>query len=168
MRTSKRAVLPASVTLLAVAAALLAGVAAAQPAGGEVHVWESDTATTNAIVLTGAVSDYGTDHEGVAGTHHQINKLVLSKGTFEVNVGKLAAKTHMDTASCTLTGHGTGPVPIVDGSGTGAYAGITGTTRAALTVVIVLPKTAAGKCAQNGKPLTDFGFVTATGKVSIG
>lgn len=59
-------------------------------------------------------------------------------------------------------------MPIVDGSGTGAYTGITGTAKTALTVVIVLPKTAAGKCAQNGKPLTDFGFVTATGKVSIG
>jgi hypothetical protein len=63
-----------------------------QPAGGVVHVYESDPSLTSSvgnIILTGAISDHGKDHQGVAGKHHTINKIVLSKGSFEVDVAKL-------------------------------------------------------------------------------
>ena len=58
--------------------------------GGEVHFYEADTALSGnfgTVVLTGAVTDHGIDHQGVAGGG-VINKLVLSKGSFEINVGE--------------------------------------------------------------------------------
>src|SRR5690348_914428 len=61
--------------------------------GGEVHFYEADTALSGnfgTVVLTGAVTDHGVDHQGIAGGG-EINKLVLSKGSFEVNVGGFGA-----------------------------------------------------------------------------
>ncbi len=52
--------------------------------GGGVHLYEADTALAGnlgTVVLTGAVTDHGIDHQGVAGGG-TINRLVLSKGSF--------------------------------------------------------------------------------------
>ena len=141
-----------------------------QPAGGVIHVYESDSSLTLSvanIILTGAISDHGKDHEGVAGKHHTINKLVLSKGSFEVDVAKLNPPTRLDTKSCTFSSSGTAMVPIVSGSGTGAYRGLTGTTKATLTLIGVLPKTKTGACNEKAAPVAGFGWVKASGKVSF-
>jgi hypothetical protein len=58
-------------------------------------------------------------------------------------------------------------VPIVAGSGIGAYRGLTGTTTATLTVAGVLPKTKSGTCNQKAAPLAGFAWVKASGKVSF-
>jgi hypothetical protein len=153
-----------------VAAAAIAGAAIGQTTGGPIHVWESDNLASSGpshIIITGAISDYGKDFHGVAGKQHQINKLVLQKGSFEVNVLKLSAKTHLNPGSCTITGTGTGTVPIVPGSGTGAYAGITGSTRATITLAFVVPKTATGTCKMNGNVVTGFAFIAGSGRVSF-
>jgi hypothetical protein len=152
------------------AAVAIANAAIGQTAGGPVHVWESDNLASSGpsqIIMTGAISDYGKDFHGVAGKQHQINKLVLQHGTFEVNVLKLAAKTQLDKASCTLTGSNPGVVPIVPGSGTGAYTGITGSFEAQLRLAFVVPKTASGGCSMTGKVVTGFAFITALGRVSF-
>lgn len=170
MRTAKRLVPLAAV--LAIGAVLTVDIASGQAAGngGTFHVWETDNLVTGAtsIIFTGAVNDYGVDHIGVAGKHHQINKIVLQNGSFEVNTAKLNVKDHLVLGSCTIVGKGSGPVPLVPGSGTGAYANVTGTSRATLEEVVVLPKTAAGGCdtSANATPLAGFAWVTATGHVS--
>lgn len=154
--------------------ALLVGepaVSVGQPTGGVIRVYESDPSLTSSvgdIILTGAISDHGKDHEGVAGKNHTINKLVLSNGTFEVNVGKLHPPTRLDSASCTFSSSGTATVPIVKGSGTGAYRGLTGTTKATLTVIGVLAKTKSGTCNQKAAPIAGFAWVKASGRVSFG
>jgi hypothetical protein len=153
--------------------ALLVGEPAAgvgKPAGGVIHVFESDPSLTSPvgnIILTGAISDHGKDHAGVAGKNHTINKLILSKGSFEVDVAKLNPPTRLDTKSCTFSSSGTAAVPIVTGSGTGAYRGLTGTTKATLTLIGVLPKTKSGTCNQKAAPLAGFAWVKASGRVSF-
>jgi hypothetical protein len=153
--------------------ALLVGEPAAgagKSAGGIIHVYESDASLTSSvgdIILSGAISDHGKDHEGVAGKNRTINKLVLSKGSFEVDVAKLNRPTRLNPNSCEISSSGTARVPIVRGSGTGAYRGITGTTKATLTLIGVLPKTKSGACNQKAAPLAGFAWVKASGRVAF-
>jgi hypothetical protein len=89
-----RARVLAPLAILGVVPAILVGgsaVAGGKSVGGVVHVYEVDPSLTSPvgnIILTGAIADHGKDHEGVAG-NGRFNKLVLTKGTFEVNVSKL-------------------------------------------------------------------------------
>jgi hypothetical protein len=148
---------------------LVAGAqASGQPAGGVVHINEYDppTAHPGTVILTGAIFDHGSDLAG-SGPNHTYNKLVLTKGSFEVNVGKIKVHQHLDTASCTLVVRGAGSAPIVKGSGTGVYQGITGTSRAKTGFTGVFPKKPNGSCNTNVPPKTGFGWVTAVGQFSF-
>jgi len=156
--------------ILALAAVPTVDIASGQAAsnGGTFHAWESDNPVsgTTSIVFTGAVNDHGVDHIGVAGEHHQINRIVLQNGSFEVNVANLNVPLHAAPGSCTATGKGSGSVALLPGSGTGAYSTMTGTSRATITEVLMFPTTASGGCDTNGKLLAGFAWVTATGHVS--
>ena len=149
---------------------LVAGAQAKGPsAGGLVHVYEYDPPTNvpGTIILTGAIADHGQDRAGVAGPHHTYNKLVLTKGSFEVNVGKIKIHQHLDKTSCTLVVHGSGPVPVVKGSGTGAYQGITGTSRAKDGFIGVFPRKPNGSCNMNASPVAGWGWANAVGRFSV-
>lgn len=167
-----RARLLAPLAVLAIVPALLVGGSAAaggKPAGGVVHVYEVDpslTSTVGNIIFTGAIADYGKDHEGVA-AKGTVNRLVLTKGTFEVDTSKLPVNPPIDPKTCAIAGSATGPVAIVSGSGTGAYRGIRGTVKTTVTVAGVLPKLKNGKCNSNGAPVAGFTWVKASGKVSF-
>ena len=57
------------------------------------HLYEADTAlagTLGTVIITGAITDYGTDHQGCPGDG--INRLELSKGSFSINVNDLGGK----------------------------------------------------------------------------
>ena len=143
--------------------------ASAQPAGGVVHVSEYDPATPDpgTVILTGAIFDHGVDQAGFAGPNHSYNKLALTKGSFQVNVGKLKIHQHLDTKSCTLVVRGSGQVPIVKGSGTGAYRGITGTFHSETSFQGVFPKKANGSCNMSAPAKPGFGTVNAVGRASL-
>ena len=131
-----------SAALLAVSGGLAS--AAGTPAGGEIHLYEADTATAGSVgtaILTGAITDYGTDNQGIAGGG-TINELDLQKGSFRVDVGKLSNKLNfpVDSQTCSSAGSATAPVPIVKGSGTGAYIGISGTFVTRVTVAGIQPR----------------------------
>jgi hypothetical protein len=166
-----RARLVAPLAILGAVPGLLVGgsaVAGGKPAGGVVHVYEDDSSlTTNLgnIILTGAINDHGKDRQGVAGKG-TINKLVLTKGTFEVDTSKLTLNPPLDAKACTLAGSSTGPVSIVAGSGTGAYRGVRGTVTTTVTIVGVLPKKN-GKCNTNAAPVAGFSWVKGSGRVSF-
>ena len=159
----------AAASLVATGGLIVGAEASGQPTGGVFHWYEYAPPTTvpGRIILTGAISDHGLDRGGVAGPNHTYNKLVLTKGSFEVNAGKLKVHQHLDTRSCTLVVHGSGPMPIVKGSGTGAYQGITGTSRAKTGFVGVFPKKADGSCNMNAQPKTGFGWSSAVGRSSL-
>lgn len=90
-------------------------------------------------VLTGAVGDYGPGvtvfPDGrVDPSHTSQLELNMSRGSFRLNVAELDTRfvqaiTHgsYDPATCSVHATFTGDVPVVPGSGTGAYRGITGT-----------------------------------------
>ncbi|HEX3830500.1 MAG TPA: hypothetical protein VHW04_00945 [Solirubrobacteraceae bacterium] len=167
-----RARLLAPLAILGAVPALLVGgsaVAGGKPAGGVIHVYEVDSSLTSNrgdIILTGAINDHGKDRQGVA-AKGTINKLVLTKGTFEVDTSKLTVNPPLDPKTCTIAGSSTGPVSIVAGSGTGAYRGLRGTVTTTVTIVGVLPKLKNGKCNGNAAPVAGFSWIKASGKVSF-
>jgi hypothetical protein len=136
----------------ATAGAATAAIAGAATAGAHAQtarlvVWSvnSDGPDFQAI-LTGAIGDYGpglTVHpDGTPDPSHGSElSLRLGHGSFRLSIGKLdAAFAHAairwpyDRATCSIHGTITGTVPIVPGSGTGAYRGIAG----AFTVTLSL------------------------------
>jgi hypothetical protein len=142
------------VPLAAVSAVLLAvsaGLASASGTStqGNVHLYEADTAVAGnlgTVILTGAITDNGTDHQGdpVDG----INRLEFSNGSFSIDVAKVGSMLQslpLNPTTCSSDGTVTAPVPIVDGSGTGAYQGISGTFNITASVAFILPRLH-GKC----------------------
>src|SRR5689334_15016169 len=99
--------------LAMVSAALLAvsvGFASASGTStqGEVHVYEADindAGNVGTVILTGAITDYGTDYQG-AGLDGS-NRIVLTKGEFAVDVSKVGTKLHnlpVDPTTCSADG----------------------------------------------------------------
>jgi hypothetical protein len=128
------------VALLAiVSAAVLAtctGLASASgpSTAGPVHVYEADTNPaadaagngTATVVLTGAITDYGTDQHGTNG----INTFNLQGGGFAVDASAAENKLGRvanDLTTCSYNATVNAPIPIVPNSGWGKYQGITGT-----------------------------------------
>jgi hypothetical protein len=138
--------------------------------GGEVHLYEADTAldgNVGTVILTGAITDHGTDHQGVAagGTY---NRLVLSKGSFEINVGPIGNLLNfpVNPATCSADGSAKAPIPIVAGSGTGAYQGIRGAIETTVTFAWILPRLANGQCNTNATRYPGIGIANGAGTVS--
>lgn len=161
--------------LALISAAVLAasgGLAAADGSstGGKVHVYEADTALAGSlgtVILTGAITDHGTDHQGVADGGNY-NRFVLSKGSFEINVGPIGNLLNfpVNPATCSADGSATGPIPIVDGTGTGAYKGISGTIQTTVTFAWILPRLANGQCNTAATRYPGIGLANGAGTVS--
>jgi hypothetical protein len=141
----------AGVLITAGATSLAAPAASASSsARGLVHVYSIGTATsqTQTVVLTGAIGDAGT--LSVTGPTDTVN---LSKGTLVIDLSKGSAaeneifdhlRTVVAPASCSMNSSYTAPVKIL--SGTGAYAGATGTLVVRTSDVGVFPRTSSGAC----------------------
>jgi hypothetical protein len=158
-----------------VAAALAAGTSvslastSATASSGIVHVYEiGGVGPTDQDVITGAFTDYGVDHTGAL-DHGMVNKVVLSKGSFEANVKKLFAKTKatVNPKTCSIVLTSTAPVQL--SHGTRAYKGIRGSITVKLVDAMVMPRLKNGQCApgeSSAKPLAEVGLVTGSGRVS--
>jgi hypothetical protein len=162
---------------LAMGAALMLGTAGgaasahAGPAvrGGVLRVYETGTGgPTNSDVLTGVIGDHGVDNLNVL-DHGNANKLVLTKGSFEINVSKLRAHLKIvssDHSACTLVVKGT--APMVVSHGTGKYQGIHGTLQVTVVNAVVFPKKPAGGCVENiAKAVVQLSWATGSGHVSF-
>src|SRR5579863_5407681 len=122
-----------------------AGSAASKPAAGTIHVYLVNTSLNpnarNDILITGSFSDQGAGKKGTWD---------LAKGTITVNnaaVGVITKSPNWGTSyasSCSFDGVAKGPVTIV--SGTGAYAGITGSLTFTLTEAGQGPRLKNGNC----------------------
>jgi len=118
----------------------------------------------NDILITGSFSDYGT---GKKGTWH------LAKGTITVDnsaIGAITKSPNWGTSyasSCSFDGVAKGLVTIV--SGTGSYAGITGSLSFILTEAGQDPRLKNGKCneANNAQAVAHDVIGTASGTVSF-
>ena len=102
---------------------------------------------------------------------------MLPKGSFIVNSTELnngfnsnSAPADYNSTTCSASVTFTAPVPIVAGSGKGAYVGITGSINLTAQAAFILPKTKSGSCnqANNVQPVGAFGALTGSGTVSFG
>lgn len=151
--------------------------AAAAPSGGRVRMFGTPNGAGGRFMFTGAIGDYGTTQRENANGSPNANgnyvKFTLKHGTFVANATGFftalnKAKFSFDKATCSVAGGATGSATL--SSGTGQYAGISGTLKVSGTFAEVGPRLKNGKCnpSQNAKPLAQFNQVTGTGSVSFG
>lgn len=112
-------------------------------------------------VVTGAITDYGND----VAIGQNAQKVILKKGTFEIDTAKLNKniKFKPSKAGCSSIASGSASALPVS-RGTGAYAGIAGS----LTIKVEftqLGKVVNGKCVLT-KELAGNGVVIGTGQVT--
>jgi hypothetical protein len=155
--------------VLAATAGLPAASAAPAASGGEIHVYETSVGgPTNHDVITGFFTDYGVDHLDAL-DHGNVNKIVLSKGSFEAGVARLHARLKVVAANpkgCSLILKSTAPVPL--SHGTGRYAGIRGTLRITVQDAVVFPRKKNGSCnEQESAEVASLTSVTGSGHVSL-
>lgn len=172
------------------AACTITGSAAAAPAapaapalpGGTVHIIDyidNDAAVTTAV-LTGAVGDLGegvsVNPDGTLSTGHTELNLVLSQGSFRLNIADLEKK-FLTAAGSVPFQHGprscsgfitaNGAAPIIAGSGTGAYRGIGGTFQMSMTAGEVDAPTTDNRCNLTGALLGQVIVTEGTATVSF-
>ena len=154
---------------------------------GKVHVFDygDGEGVGSTVVLTGAIGDSGSansiDANGTPDPQHNTEVvLALTQGSFRISVvgiGKKIAsafnKFQFSPGSCSGYLTATGATPIVAGSGTGAYTGITGGFVLTLTLAVIAPKYGSGKHAgqcntsNNAPSVGQAQIVTGSGTVSF-
>lgn len=179
MRTGKTAI-----SLALAGAALLGGSTALQanastPTGGAIDLFSNPTTsgTSGTILIAGAIGDYGTyqasDRNGKADPQGSYLKIILKKGTFEINVTSLTDKPRshdMATCSAIFSGSSTGTVL----NGTGLYTGIKGTLHTTELHALLASRYTSGKnqdhCKLGGnvRPIAEYDSLSATGNVNFG
>ena len=151
-------------------------VAASSQQGGKIRVFVTNTSASKAkILITGAIGDFGTaisqDANGKTDPNGNFEKVKLKHGGFLVNATALNKKVNsvkptINRTNCSISLSGTGPATI--GSGTGAYAGISGKISITITFAGIAPKTAKGcNIGQNAKLSGQYQSITGSGNVSF-
>lgn len=137
---------------------------------GAIQVWVNSSLTNNGggkILITGAIGDYGITKKG-----KNSNQAILKKGTITVNLKQFnamgnSANPTINQSTCSGSFTYSAPVPIV--SGTGAYAGITGSFTLTGQFAFILPKTKSGSCnmSNNANPISQYASVMGSGNVTL-
>lgn len=112
-----------------------------KPGEGHVHLvdYTDNDGPDSGVILTGAIGDYGkavsVNPDGSVNPDHNSQlELRLSRGSFRLDIAALdkafvsafAARFPTDAGTCSGFVTASRPVPIVAGSGTGAYQGVSG------------------------------------------
>lgn len=159
-------------SVLVVGLALGSAAASAQSSSssGNIQVWVTPSLTGNGggkILITGAIGDHGITKKAKGS-----NLAVLKKGTITVNLKQFnaagnSANPSVNPSTCSGSFTYSAPVPIV--SGTGAYAGITGSFNLTGQFAFILPKTKSGSCnmSNNANPVSQYASVSGSGTVSL-
>jgi len=164
------------------APAIASALSATALSGGQIQIFGTPalTGTTGTALVTGAIGDYGKtvkiNKAGRPDVNGIYSRLVLHKGTIIADGATLQKRiqigsehAHIDLSSCSLQGSVSAPVPIV--SGTGAYAGITGTIKLTFTLAELgttyTTGPEKGQCNTNGGPVAEFATIHGSGPVSF-
>lgn len=126
--------------------------------------------TQSTVVLSGAIGDFG---QAVRSNDRQsIMTLHLSHGTFQLDITNLAkhfttatGKAAFNQTTCSGNVSVDDPAPIITGSGTGAYSGISGNFSLSMNLDEVVP-TQQG-CSANSKMLSQAIVTSGWGNVSL-
>ena len=128
------------------------------------------------VVLSGAIGDYGeavsVERNGSPDIEHRSElDLELTKGSFRIRIAVLDkelvasfGKTVPDPRTCSGEVAVSAPAPIVRGTGTGAYRGITGGFNMSLTIDEIVPRS---DCAWTGAPVKQANLLTGDGAISF-
>lgn len=141
-------------------------------------VWmvNSDGANFNALA-TGVVGDYGSAEtvlpDGTVDPEHSSElALNLARGSFRLSIVPIAhdlaiaqQRATSNPGNCSLAYHFTAPAPVVPGTGTGAYQGITGGFAVTVELDEVHPRDASG-CELTATPLSELVVLDGTGTVT--
>lgn len=186
MRTPRvvlAAVLAAAVAGCASAAGPAVTTAVTAPAGtARLTAWSVNSDGPHfQAVLTGAVGDYGPAvairPDGPAGRGQGSElQLNLSRGAFRLSIAKIESELaralgrwRYDQATCSVHVKVTGRVPVVAGSGTGAYRGIAGTFTLTITINEVDERQpACNGHAAGGQPAFLSQIIVVAGTGSVG
>jgi hypothetical protein len=151
---------------------------AASSGGGrtaELVDYADNDGPTSTVILTGAIGDAGKAQsvrpDGTVDPDHRSQlRLMLAQGSFRLDIGDLDKKIvdafghfPMDSGTCSGSVAVSGAVPIVAGSGTGAYQGIIGTFTLTVTIAEDFPP---AHCDVTAPPLAEAIVMSGTGKVS--
>jgi hypothetical protein len=175
---------PTAISLALAGAALLAGSTALQanasaPAGGAINLFSHPTTsgTSGTILIAGAIGDNGrylaSDRNGNPDPQGSYLKIILNKGTFEIDATSLTDKPQAhDTATCSAVFSGSSTGAVLHG--TGLYAGIRGTLHTSELHALLASRYRSGKnkgqCKLGGnvRPIAEYDSLSATGNVSFG
>lgn len=160
-RTRTAVTCAAAAGVLALAAGSAVASAGTATHSGVLHLYEvGGVSNTDTDVFTGVFTDHGVDHVSAL-DHGNVNKIVLSRGTFEANIATLLRKVKaVSSASggCSVVLHSTAPVQI--SAGTGAYKGIHGSVTVTLVNAMIFAKKN-GKCPADPQTATPIGEVVS-------
>jgi hypothetical protein len=176
-------VLAAAVAVTGVGAAV-AVAASTTPAGGSFRVFglSNGLGSGGTVLLTGAIGDHGrsqtVNKAGKPNSNGGYVKLTLSQGTLMLNktnlnssINKAFNSATVNSATCSLSVAAGGTLPFV--SGTGMYAGASGSAHVTVAVGFILPRyksgAKAGKCntSNSATPVASRQIVYGTGNVSF-
>jgi hypothetical protein len=142
--------------------------------GGKVHLtdYTDNDGPTTTVILAGAVGDYGKGQRVNAdGSGPQLLDLMLTHGSFRLDITDLdkkflgvLANLAVNPVTCSNTASVSAPVPVVAGSGTGSYKGITGIFNLSITLDEVYQRDA---CTGSGAYLSQSIVITGPGTVSF-
>jgi hypothetical protein len=150
------------------AAAMLggAGLAAASThtaASGTEHfqmMTTSGTGSTGSVIASGVFTAPAVDHEHSNNT----STFTFSNGTILIKHSKGTGTQNFNPKTCLLTINEHGTYKLV--SGTGAYAGISGSGKYQLSI-LGIGASSGGKCVQNKPPVAFHQVINASGPVSL-
>ncbi len=174
---------PRAISLALAGAALLGGSTALEadasaPASGTISLFSKPTTsgTSGTILAVGAIGDYGkyqaSDRNGKPDPQGSYLKIILKKGTFELNVASLTDKPRAKyAATCSAIFSGTSATVVLNG--TGLYAGINGTLHTTELHALLASRYTSGKnkgqckVGGNARPIAEYNSLSAAGKVSF-
>ena len=146
------------------ATGITAATAAPRPAvSGTEHVQimsTSATSKTSSVIAYGMFTAGGTDTR----TTNSTDTATFPNGTFKITHSKGTGTQHFNPTTCLLTISEKGTYSL--GSGTGAYAGISGSGTYQLSILAVGAKSG-GVCSKTLPPTTFQQVIRASGPVSL-
>jgi hypothetical protein len=151
----------------------------ATKAGGTVHFIgysQNSDGPDFTVIVTGAIGDYGSAvtvlPDGTIDPGHTSElRLALKNGSFRLNIVHLHENlenvtTHyQSTPTCSFHASATAATPVVPGSGTGLYRGISGSVNVTVTSDEVDVKPCPG---GTSRFISQLIFVTGSGTISFG
>lgn len=163
------------------AADTVRGAAAAHSRGlAHLTAYTDNDGPTDAVIVTGAIGDYGKavsvyPNGSVDPDHSSELSLQLAHGTFRLDIASLdkafvqamLKDFPTDAATCSGSFAVTQQVPVVAGSGTGAYKGVGGSFTLTITLDEVDAVSAAQPCNGTAPFLSQAIIITGPGTVTF-